>query len=55
VIEAGIGGKYDTTNVVSDKKLTILTSVGLDHCDLLGNTVEEICQDKLGILRRGTP
>ncbi|MGZ5419662.1 MAG: bifunctional folylpolyglutamate synthase/dihydrofolate synthase [Solirubrobacterales bacterium] len=50
VIEAGLGGRLDATNVIPSK-LTVLTSVGLDHTEWLGETVEEIAAEKLAVLR----
>jgi len=53
VIEAGLGGRLDATNVIPSVA-TALTSVGLDHTDWLGDTVEEIAAEKLAVLRAGT-
>jgi dihydrofolate synthase/folylpolyglutamate synthase len=53
VIEAGLGGRLDATNVIPSK-LTVLTSVGLDHTEWLGNTIEEIAAEKLAVLRDRT-
>ncbi|NLN50476.1 MAG: bifunctional folylpolyglutamate synthase/dihydrofolate synthase [Acholeplasmataceae bacterium] len=50
IIEVGIGGLLDATNVVN-AKLSIITSIGLDHRPQLGNTLEEILNQKLGILK----
>ena len=50
VIEAGLGGRLDATNVIPSK-LTVLTSVGLDHTEWLGDTLEEIAAEKLAVLR----
>ena len=52
VFEVGLGGRYDATNAW-DSELAVLTAVGLDHVDLLGNTLEEIAADKLHIARSG--
>ena len=52
-IEAGLGGRLDATNVIPSK-LTVLTSVGLDHTEWLGETVEEIAAEKLAVLRDHT-
>ncbi len=54
VIECGMGGRWDATNVIRSPLLSILTSVGLDHTDYLGKTLEEIARHKCGIFRRGT-
>src|ERR687898_791401 len=53
VIEAGLGGRLDATNVIPSK-LTVLTSVGLDHTEWLGETLEEIAAEKLAVLRDHT-
>ena len=53
VVEAGLGGRLDATNVIPSK-LTVLTSVGLDHTEWLGETVEEIAAEKLAVLRDHT-
>jgi dihydrofolate synthase/folylpolyglutamate synthase len=53
VIEAGLGGRLDATNVIPSK-VTVLTSVGLDHTEWLGETLEEIAAEKLAVLRDQT-
>ena len=50
IFEVGLGGRYDATNAW-DSELAVLTAIGLDHVDLLGNTLEEIAADKLHIAR----
>tara|TARA_B110000438_G_scaffold293914_1_gene334507 strand:- start:420 stop:1787 length:1368 start_codon:yes stop_codon:yes gene_type:complete len=54
LIETGLGGRLDATNVV-EPALTIITSIGLDHMELLGDTLEEIAAEKAGILKAGVP
>ena len=54
IVEAGIGGKSDTTNVVNPI-LSIITAIGLDHMALLGDTLEAIAIEKAGIMRKGVP
>ncbi len=54
VVEAGIGGHYDATNVINPA-LAIITNVGLDHTNILGETVEEIARDKREIIKKGVP
>ncbi len=51
VLETGLGGTYDSTNVV-DSMISIITNIGLDHMDILGNTVEEITRNKAGIIKK---
>jgi dihydrofolate synthase/folylpolyglutamate synthase len=52
VLEVGIGGRLDATNVV-DPLLSVITDISLDHTEWLGNTLTEIAQEKAGIIRRG--
>ena len=54
VIEAGLGGRLDSTNVVTPE-LSIVTTIGLDHCALLGSTLEAIAGEKAGIFKPGVP
>jgi len=54
VIEVGLGGTLDATNVIMPE-ISILTNVGLDHTDVLGDTVELIAADKAGIIKKGRP
>jgi dihydrofolate synthase/folylpolyglutamate synthase len=54
VIEVGLGGRLDGTNLVQPE-VSIITNVGLDHTEVLGNTVQEIAADKAGIAKRGVP
>lgn len=55
VIEVGLGGKLDATNVLKHKTVTIISKIGLDHQSFLGNTLEEIALQKAGILRPSVP
>jgi dihydrofolate synthase / folylpolyglutamate synthase len=52
VVEAGLGGRHDATNVL-DTSVVLLTNVGLEHTDVLGGTVEEIAAEKLAVARPG--
>jgi dihydrofolate synthase/folylpolyglutamate synthase len=52
VVEVGLGGTYDATNVVHPA-ISVITNVGLDHTDILGDTVELIATDKVGIVKSG--
>ncbi|HEY3113780.1 MAG TPA: folylpolyglutamate synthase/dihydrofolate synthase family protein [Gemmatimonadaceae bacterium] len=54
VIETGLGGRLDSTNVLMPRVATV-TSIGLDHTELLGKTVEAIAKEKAGIFKAGTP
>lgn len=54
VIEVGLGGRLDSTNVITPD-LSIVTSIALDHCALLGNTLAEIAAEKAGIFKKNVP
>lgn len=54
VVEVGLGGRLDATNVLDEKELCVFTPVSLEHTHILGDTVAKIATDKSGILRRGT-
>lgn len=54
VLETGLGGRLDSTNIVSPV-LSIITNIGLDHCDLLGGTLPEIAFEKAGIIKPKVP
>lgn len=53
VVEVGLGGKLDATNVLKQKTVTVIAKIGLDHQSFLGNTIEEIALQKAGIMRPG--
>ena len=55
VLETGLGGLLDTTNVARRPLLTIITSVSMDHMQYLGTTIKEIAAQKAGILKNGAP
>jgi len=54
VLEVGLGGRLDATNVV-DPRVTVISSIDRDHSDYLGDTLEEIADEKAGILKPGAP
>lgn len=54
ILECGLGGRLDATNVCCPE-LCVITKVGLDHCDWLGSSVEEIAGEKAGIVKPGVP
>ena len=54
VIETGLGGRLDSTNVITPE-LSLVTTIGLDHCALLGDTLEAIAGEKAGIFKPGVP
>ncbi|MCK5808946.1 hypothetical protein KAH37_08185 [bacterium] len=53
VFEVGLGGRLDATNVLPSRKCDIITSVGLDHTRILGDTLQKIAAEKGGIVKRG--
>ncbi|MDR0885783.1 MAG: bifunctional folylpolyglutamate synthase/dihydrofolate synthase [Clostridiales Family XIII bacterium] len=55
ILEVGLGGSGDTTNVILNPLVTAITSISLDHTDRLGNTEAEIAADKAGIIKYGVP
>ena len=55
LMEVGLGGRLDATNVVDAPLATIVTRVSIDHTDFLGDTLEKIAAEKAGILKRGAP
>lgn len=54
VLEAGMGGEFDATNVIPSPEVAVFTNIGLDHTDYLGDTVEKIAKTKSGILKSGS-
>jgi folylpolyglutamate synthase len=55
VVEVGMGGRDDATNILKSKDLTVITRIGLDHQSFLGNTIEEIARHKCGIFVKNVP
>lgn len=55
VLETGLGGRLDATNVIKKPRLCIITSISLDHTEILGDTIEKIAYEKAGIIKKGTP
>ena len=55
VLETGLGGRLDATNAVSDKELCVITSIGYDHMEYLGDTLDKIASEKAGIVRPNVP
>jgi len=54
VIEVGLGGRLDATNVVTPE-VSVITSIAMDHCEILGDTLEQIAREKAGIIKPGRP
>ena len=55
ILETGLGGRLDATNSISSPKVCVITEIGLDHCEYLGNTKEDIAYEKAGIIKPGVP
>lgn len=55
LLETGLGGRLDATNVVDTPRLTVITPVDLDHQDFLGDTLAQIAAEKAGVIKRGVP
>lgn len=55
LLEVGLGGRFDATNVVDNPLGTIITPVSLDHVEFLGDTIDAIAREKAGILKKGAP
>lgn len=55
VLETGLGGRLDATNAVRKKDLCVITRIGMDHMQILGDTIEKIAGEKAGILKKGVP
>lgn len=55
VLECGIGGRLDATNIIESPVCSVITTIGLDHMDVIGNTLEEIAWEKAGVIKREIP
>lgn len=55
VLEVGMGGRLDSTNIIQDPLLTVITGISMDHTAILGDTVEKIAAEKAGIIKPGVP
>ncbi len=55
VLEVGLGGRFDPTNVIKNPLLSVITGIDFDHTALLGNTIQEIAAEKAGIIKEGCP
>ncbi len=55
VLECGLGGRLDSTNVIRKPLCSVITKISLDHTDILGDTVEKIASEKAGIIKPGCP
>ena len=55
VVEVGLGGKCDATNVISSPIASVIVTISMDHINILGNTIEEIAENKAGIIKENRP
>ncbi len=55
VCEVGLGGRLDATNVIEAPEVSVITRIGLDHTELLGDTLEQVATEKAGIIKEGVP
>lgn len=55
ILETGLGGRLDATNIVKQPLACVITTIGYDHTEYLGGTIEEIAQEKAGIIKEGVP
>lgn len=55
ILEVGLGGRLDATNIIKTPVLSVITGIALDHTAILGNTIEEIAKEKAGICKKGVP
>ncbi|GKX27998.1 bifunctional folylpolyglutamate synthase/dihydrofolate synthase [Vallitalea longa] len=55
ILETGLGGRLDSTNIIENPVVSVITSIGYDHIAILGNTIEEIAREKAGIIKHGRP
>ncbi len=53
VLEVGLGGRFDATNIIPPPRVCVITSISIDHTELLGDTVEQIAFEKCGIIKKG--
>ncbi|MCD8391220.1 MAG: bifunctional folylpolyglutamate synthase/dihydrofolate synthase [Firmicutes bacterium] len=51
ILETGMGGRYDAVNIISKSKMSVITSIGMDHTAFLGDTIEKIAYEKAGIIK----
>ena len=54
ILEVGLGGRLDATNIIKRSEVSVITAIGLDHTDILGDTEEKIAREKAGIIKFGS-
>ena len=55
ILETGLGGRLDATNIIEKPVVSVITSISMDHMEILGETIEEIAMEKAGIIKEDTP
>ena len=55
ILEVGLGGRYDATNIVAEPLLSLIMSISIDHTDFLGDSIEKIAAEKAGIIKKNCP
>lgn len=55
ILETGLGGRLDATNIIEKPIASVITSIGFDHTEILGNTLEKIAEEKAGIIKKNCP
>lgn len=55
VMECGIGGRLDATNIIEEPVCSVITTIGHDHMDVLGDTLDEIAEEKSGVIKKDRP
>ena len=55
VLEVGMGGRFDATNIIESPLVSVITSIGLDHVDFLGDTIDKVAGEKCGIIKSSCP
>ena len=55
LLEVGLGGRFDATNIIAEPAAAVVTSIGLDHAEYLGDTLQKVAFEKAGIFKKGCP
>jgi dihydrofolate synthase / folylpolyglutamate synthase len=55
LLEVGLGGRFDATNIIAEPAAAVITSIGLDHAEYLGDTLQQVAFEKAGIFKKGCP
>ena len=52
ILEVGLGGKFDATNIIENNLVSIISTIGIDHKEFLGNSIKAIANEKVGIIKK---